>query len=270
MGNQLGIKTEKGILNVTETIPGFLDVKTVIENDTIRELNYLQKKATKSEEQFQFLIESELDLGPCIMEPSKIVCVGLNYRKHAEESKAEIPKYPILFNKYNNTLSGHKDSIKLPYGSEQVDYEAELAIVIGKEAKDVSKQDALDHVFGYCIANDLTARDLQFRSGQWLLGKSLDGFCPLGPFLVTKDEVKNPNALDISCTVNGELRQNSNTKDMIFHCDEIISYVSHYMTLKPGDVILTGTPEGVVLGFKESEQSWLKDGDEMKIGRAHV
>ena len=260
-GLQLGIKTEKGVLPVPNDS---FTVKKVIENgsEALNELADLQDKAGP---QAQFLDEATLDLGPCVPDPGKIICVGLNYRKHAEESNMAIPETPILFNKYNNTLAGHGDDIPLPDDSEQVDYEAELAIVIGREAKKVSKDEALNYVFGYCNANDLSARDLQFRSNQWLLGKCLDGFCPLGPYLVTADEISDPNALQIRCTVNGEVRQNSNTSDMIFHCDEIISYVSHYMTLSPGDVILTGTPEGVVLGYPESERVWLKDGDEMTV-----
>ncbi|MBY7142834.1 fumarylacetoacetate hydrolase family protein [Virgibacillus sp. NKC19-3] len=261
---QLGISTKKGILNVTEKFPNFPDVKAVIKNSSIHELINLHDKALKDDE-LKFLNEGDLDIGPCVTDPGKIICVGLNYRKHAEESGAEIPKSPILFNKYNNTLAGHKESIKLPNDSTQVDYEAELAIVIGKETKEISKEHALEHVFGYSTANDLTARDLQFRTNQWLLGKNLDGFCPLGPYLVTADEIENPNSLDISCTINGEVRQKSNTKDMIFYCDEIVSYISHYMTLNPGDVILTGTPEGVVLGLEESEQVWLADGDEIEV-----
>lgn len=263
-GSQLGISTEKGILNVTENFPDFSNVKTVINNEAINDLTDLHDEALK-DEAYKFLNEDDLNIGPCVTDPGKIICVGLNYRKHAEESKAEVPKFPILFNKYNNTLAGHKESIKLPNDSGQVDYEAELAIIIGKETKEISKEQALNHVFGYSTANDLTARDLQFRTNQWLLGKNLDGFCPLGPYLVTADEVPNPNSLDISCKVNGEVRQKSNTKDMIFYCDEIISYISHYMTLNPGDVILTGTPEGVVLGVEESEQVWLADGDEIEV-----
>lgn len=142
-----------------------------------------------------------------------------------------------------------------------MDYEAELAMIIGVEARNVSVDDALEYVLGYCNANDLSARDLQFRSTQWLLGKSCDGFCPLGPYLVTSDEVSDPDHLSITCKVNGEIRQSSNTADMIFSTSEIISYVSIYMTLNPGDVILTGTPEGVVLGSPESEQRWLRRGD---------
>ena len=263
-GNNLGIKTEKGILNVTAAMPDIIDSQTIIENG-LSELIELKEKVLKGEEACEFLEEDKLNLGPCVTAPSKIVCVGLNYRKHAAESNSEVPTSPILFNKYNNSLAGHKDVITLPRDSEQVDYEAELAIVIGQEAKEVSQEKALDHVFGYCAANDLSARDLQFRSNQWLLGKSLDGFCPIGPYLVTSDEIDNPNQLEISCTVNGEIRQKSNTQDMIFHCDEIISYISHYMTLVPGDIILTGTPEGVILGVQEPEKNWLKHGDEMVV-----
>ncbi|MBE1441415.1 fumarylacetoacetate hydrolase family protein [Paenibacillus sp. OAS669] len=212
------------------------------------------------------LNESDLKLGPCVTHPNKIICVGLNYRKHAEETNAPIPQYPILFNKFNNTLTGHGADVPLPVKvTDQVDYEAELVIVIGKEAKYVSKENALDHVFGYCNVNDLSARDLQMRTQQWLLGKSCDGFSPLGPYLVTADEVGNPNDLSIRCIVNGEVRQNSNTSDMIFYCDEIVSYISQHMTLVPGDIILTGTPEGVVLGLPEDKRVYLKDGDVVTI-----
>lgn len=269
-GLNLGIKTEKGILAIPDDAS--LNVKKIIGNGSVAlgELTAWVDQALENKQQAQFLDEATLDLGPCVPDPGKIVCVGLNYRKHAEESNMAIPETPILFNKYNNTLAGHGDDIPLPHDSEQVDYEAELAIVIGREAKNVSKEQALEYVFGYCAANDLSARDLQFRSNQWLLGKCLDGFCPLGPYLVTADEIADPNTLEISCTVNGEVRQKSNTSDMIFHCDEIISYISHYMTLSPGDVILTGTPEGVVFGYPESERVWLQHGDEMVVEIAQL
>lgn len=193
--------------------------------------------------------EEELSFGPCVPVPQKIICVGLNYRRHAEETNSLIPEYPILFNKFNNSLTGHQASVAVPGVTTKLDYEAELAIVIGRRAKNVSTDEALDYVFGYAAVNDLSARDLQLRTQQWLLGKSCDGFCPIGPYLVTADEVGDPNRLAIQSIVNGEIRQDSNTSDMIFACDEIVSYISRHMTLEPGDVILTGTPEGVVLGL---------------------
>lgn len=210
--------------------------------------------------------ERELLLGPCVTNPGKIVCVGLNYRKHAIESNAPIPQFPILFNKFNNTLAAHGDDIPL-HGdvTSEVDYEVELAIVIGAKARSVGRDVALDYVYGYCCANDLSARDLQMRTTQWLTGKSLDGFCPLGPYLVTADEIPDPNALEMRLTVNGEARQHSNTADMIFDCKDIVSYVSRHMTLEPGDVILTGTPEGVVLGLPPERRVYLKDGDVVTI-----
>lgn len=211
------------------------------------------------------LEEAQLTLGPCVTAPGKIICVGLNYRRHAEETNAPIPQSPILFNKFSNALAAHGEDVPLPRTSEKVDYEAELAIVISRKAKYVSREEALDHVFGYCNANDLSARDLQMRTSQWLLGKTCDKFAPIGPYLVTADEVGNPNDLTIRTLVNGEERQNSNTSDMIFHCDEIISYLSQHMTLEPGDIILTGTPEGVVLGYPPEKQVYLKDGDVVTV-----
>lgn len=211
------------------------------------------------------LDESSLEWGPCVTRPNKIICVGLNYRKHAEETNAPIPVYPILFNKFNNTLTGHLKPIAVPEATQKLDYEAELVVVIGKKAKNVAKENALEHVFGYACVNDLSARDLQLRTHQWLLGKTCDDFSPLGPYLVTADEVGNPNALAIRAIVNGEVRQNSNTSDMIFYVDEIVSYISRHMTLVPGDIILTGTPEGVVLGLPPERQVYLRPGDEVTI-----
>ncbi|MEK0316097.1 fumarylacetoacetate hydrolase family protein [Cohnella sp. 56] len=209
-----------------------------------------------------FVNERTMSFAPSVPRPGKIVCVGLNYRRHAEETNAAIPGSPILFNKFSNALSAHGQEIAIPTDiTSQVDYEAELAIVIGREARRIGREEALGCVFGYSAANDLSARDLQMRSSQWLLGKSLDGFCPLGPDLVTADEVPDPNGLDIRCIVNGETRQRSNTSDMIFRCDEIISYISWHMTLSPGDVILTGTPEGVMLGWPEDRRLYLRPGD---------
>ncbi|WP_054027461.1 fumarylacetoacetate hydrolase family protein [Bacillus sp. FJAT-28004] len=275
---QLGVKTEKGILDVAnalldipmhngESVP--LTVHEVInggEAAVTALAQFTAQALEKSGDDCSYLLdEAKLTLGPCVTHPNKIICVGLNYRKHAEETNAAIPQYPILFNKFNNTLTGHGDDIPLPKVTTKVDYEAELVIVIGKTAKYVTKEDALSHVFGYCSVNDLSARDLQLRTQQWLLGKSCDKFSPLGPYLVSANEIGNPNDLDIKCTVNGQVRQHSNTSDMIFPCDEIVSYISQHMTLVPGDIILTGTPEGVVLGYPEDKQVYLMDGDIVTI-----
>ncbi|RKN84320.1 FAA hydrolase family protein [Paenibacillus ginsengarvi] len=212
-----------------------------------------------------WLDAASVTYGSCVTAPQKIICVGLNYRKHAEETNAKIPEFPILFNKFNNTLNGHGHDVELPISSSEVDYEAELAIVIGRRTKHVSEEQALDSVFGYCNADDLSARDLQLRTNQWMLGKVCDGFTPLGPELVTADEIPDPNNLKISCTVNGEVRQSSNTSDMIFNCKQIISYISRHFTLMPGDVILTGTPEGVVLGYPPEKRVYLQPGDVVTV-----
>ncbi|WP_159881048.1 fumarylacetoacetate hydrolase family protein [Paenibacillus puerhi] len=270
---KLGVKTDRGILDVAkaaavsglEGIP--TDVHEVIEGgaSAIAALQALVDRSSEGDVAC-WLDEAKLQLGPCVTRPNKIICVGLNYRKHAEETNAPIPQYPILFNKFNNTLAAQGDGIPLPTKvTSEVDYEAELVIVIGQTAKYVSREEALSHVFGYCCVNDLSARDLQMRTHQWLLGKSCDKFSPLGPYLVSADEVGNPNALSIKAIVNGEVRQSSNTSDMIFHCDEIVSYISHHMTLVPGDIILTGTPEGVVFGLPPEQRVYLKDGDIVTI-----
>ncbi|MFC4597679.1 fumarylacetoacetate hydrolase family protein [Cohnella hongkongensis] len=206
------------------------------------------------------------EFAPCVTNPGKLICIGLNYIKHAEESGLPVPVTPVVFSKFGNALAAHGDPIPL-HGqvSGEVDYEAELGIVIGRRAKNVSRAEALSHVFGYCCVNDLSARDLQMRTSQWLLGKTLDLFCPIGPYLVTSDEVGNPNDLTIRCEVNGEVRQHSHTSDMVFPCDEIVSYLSRYMTLEPGDVIMTGTPEGVMFGYPEDKRVWLADGDVVTV-----
>jgi 2-keto-4-pentenoate hydratase/2-oxohepta-3-ene-1,7-dioic acid hydratase in catechol pathway len=188
----------------------------------------------------------------------------LNYRRHAQETGAPIPDTPILFSKFNNALAGTCEPVPLPRVATQYDYEVELGVVIGRRAASVKVEDALDYVLGYCTANDLSARDLQMRTSQWLLGKTLDRFCPVGPYLVTRDEVPEPQALNLRTWVNGELRQNSNTGDMIFSVAEIVSYTSQYMTLDAGDLIITGTPEGVILGMPEP-RPWLKPGDEVTV-----
>src|ERR1051326_3105258 len=208
--------------------------------------------------------EAELSLLPCVPTPGKIIAVGLNYRRHANETGAAIPETPILFSKFNNTLAASCQQETLPKVAEQYDYEVELGVVIGRQAADVPVDRALHYVMGYCTTNDLSARDLQMRTSQWLLGKTLDGFCPVGPYLVTRDEIPDPQRLALRTWVNGEQRQNSNTADMIFSVADIVSYASRYMTLDPGDLIITGTPEGVILGTPEP-RVWLKAGDEVAV-----
>jgi len=202
-------------------------------------------------------------LGPCVPTPEKIICVGTNYRQHAAEANMVVPTTPLIFGKYNNALTGHGAAVPLPAEAVEYDYEAELVVVIGRAARSVPEARALDYVLGYCNGNDLSARDLQFRTSQWLLGKTLDGFLPVGPAVVTADEVSDPQRLAIRCWVNGELRQDSNTSDMVFPVAAIIAYLSRFMTLRPGDLIATGTPQGVMFG--KADPRWLRPGDEVTV-----
>ena len=210
-------------------------------------------------------VESSVRWGSPISRPSKIVCVGLNYAKHANESGMEAPEEPVLFFKSSSAIVGPYDPIIIPKGSEKTDWEVELAVVIGKEASHISESEALDHVAGYVLHNDVSERTFQLeRSGQWVKGKSCDTFAPIGPFIATKDEIKNPNNLDLWLKLNGELMQKSNTSDFIFNIQEVVSYISQFMTLLPGDIISTGTPSGVGLGL--SPPRYLKEGDEVELG----
>ena len=197
-----------------------------------------------------------------IATPQKIVCVGLNYRDHAEEQGVELPERPLLFAKWPNTLIGSGDPIRLPSISRDVDYEAELGVVIGREARRVSVDDALDFVAGYVVANDVSGRDLQFSDGQWVRGKSLDTFLPVGD-LIPSEEVPDPQALPIRTLLNGETMQDSNTSQQIFGVREVVSFVSQAITLVPGDLIITGTPAGV--GAFRDPPVWLQPGDEITI-----
>jgi 2-keto-4-pentenoate hydratase/2-oxohepta-3-ene-1,7-dioic acid hydratase in catechol pathway len=203
-------------------------------------------------------------LGPCVGAVSKIVAIGLNYRLHAQEAGAAIPTEPIFFMKATSSICGPNDDVIIPKNSQKTDYEVELGIVIGSLARHVAKADARKHVAGYCVVNDVSEREFQIeRGGQWTKGKSADTFCPTGPWLVTAEEVPDPGKLALWTEVNGERRQNSNTADLIFNVDEIVSYVSQFMTLLPGDVIPTGTPSGVGLGFKPPK--FLKPGDRVRL-----
>ena len=230
-------------------------------NGGLKELeSWVQKNATSVRR-----VSPSLRLGPPIRRPSKIVCIGLNYRDHAAETKAEPPKEPVLFFKATTSLVGPNDPLMMPKGSIKVDWEVELAVIIGKRALYVSKEKALDYVAGYALHNDYSERHFQLeRCGQWVKGKSADTFAPLGPFLATPDELPNVGNLPMWLKVNGTMRQNSSTSNMIFDVAMLVSYVSQFMTLLAGDVISTGTPAGVGLGM--NPPLYLKAGDVVELG----
>ncbi len=267
-GYRLGVKTSAGILDVPEAarrlgVPGPADMDDLLQHEDGIRLQALVEAALGSPAaRPAFLDESGIEYGPVVTRPEKILCVGMNFRKHAAEVGKPAPPFPILFGKFNNSLNHHRGTIKLPVAAaSKFDYEAELVVVMGKLARDVSEADALSYVAGYCTGNDFSARDAQsLPGGQWLLGKTPDQFAPIGPYLVTADQV-DPDDLRIECRVNGETRQNSSTNDFIFTPRQVISYASRYMTLKPGDIIFTGTPQGVIQGMPPERQAWLKPGD---------
>lgn len=198
-----------------------------------------------------------------VLRPGKVICLGLNYRDHAAEAGMAVPDYPILFHKVTGSLTGHNQPVIVPRTSSQIDYEGELAVIVGKRGKYIAERDALAYVAGYCVANDVSARDLQFRTSQWTTGKMLDTFGPLGPALVTKDEVPDPHALSIKTILNGQVMQDASTADMIFRVPYIISYISGIVTLEAGDVIMTGTPPGI--GNTRKPQVFMKPGDTVTV-----
>lgn len=267
---RLGVKSDKGILDVPHAAqllnlhaPATMD--ELLQQEDGLALNALVDAAKKSDKaQAAWLKEDAIEFGPLVSHPDKIVCVGLNYRHHAQEIGAPIPKAPVLFSKYSNTLGAHNGTIKLPAKvASKFDYEVELVIIMGRQAHDVSEADALDNVAGYATGNDFSARDLQLETGgQWMIGKTPDGFAPLGPYMVTADQI-DPDKLKVECRVNGETRQSSTTADFIFNTRQMVSYISRYITLCPGDIIFTGTPEGVILGKPKDKQVWLKAGDKI-------
>lgn len=214
------------------------------------------------------MVDGSPRIGPCVGGSGKVVCIGLNYSDHAAETGADIPKEPIVFMKATSAVQGPNDDVRIPRGSKKTDWEVELGVVIGKTAKYVAETDALSHVAGYCVANDVSEREFQAeRGGQWTKGKSCDTFGPIGPWLVTADEVPNPQALDMFLDVNGTRMQNGSTSTMIFSVAHIVHYLSQMFTMHPGDVIMTGTPPGVGLGMKP-EPVFLKPGDTMRLGIA--
>lgn len=268
----LGMRTERGIVDVRLAASHFAmpappSIDVMLREGRAGELETLRDRALSSTAAPLFLDEAHVRYGRLFTRPEKIICVGLNYRRHALEVGAQPPRVPPLFNKFANALGAHQGTITLPARdiASKFDYETELVVVIGKEARNVSEEAALEHVAGYCVGNDFSARDLQIElpGGQWFVGKSLDGFAPIGPYFVSADQVGDPDTLAISTRVNGELRQSSNTSDFIFGTAKIVAYISRYWTLQPGDLIFTGTPEGVILGYPENKRIWLKAGDEI-------
>lgn len=264
-GARAGIQTKEGIIDIEKTAAlHHTQVPSTLEEIISGGTRAIEKLRAMTDRQMRYVKKEEIVYAPCIANPEKILCVGLNYKSHIEEAFEDIPKEPVLFGKFNNALSAHKEKIELPKIAKNFDYEAELVIIIGREASNVSAQEAPDYMFGYTAGNDFSARDLQFKSAQWLIGKTCDGFAPIGPVVVTADEIDAQN-LAIRCEVNGEVRQSSNTSLMIFTCAEIVSYASKCMTLKPGDIIFTGTPKGVILGYPKEKQVWLKTGDHVVV-----
>ncbi len=265
---RLAARTARGILDVKAAsallaLPAPPTMDDLLQHEDGPRLNALVDAALRSPAARKaFLDEGSIAYGPVVTRPEKIVCIGLNYRRHAREIGLPMPKQPVLFGKYNNALHHHGGTIQLPTAiARKFDYEVELVVVMGRTARNVSEADALSYVAGYCTGNDFTARDLQFDTGgQWLAGKTPDQFAPLGPWLVTADQV-DPDHLAIELRVNGATRQSSNTSDLIFDTRQLVSYVSRILTLRPGDIIFTGTPEGVIQGKPEASRVWLKPGD---------
>jgi len=248
------------IKHIDELLPVEPNIFFSIGEAAIKRAKLAYKYISENVKDSSAVIErKQVVLGPPQPKPGKIICVGRNYVEHAHEMKGDVPEHPVLFAKFPNALIGPEDSIEKTPLTDKLDYEVELVVVIGKEARRVKKKDAYEYVAGYTIGNDTTARDLQKRTPQWLQGKSIDKTTPIGPWIVTKDEINNPDQLRVSTYVNGEKRQESNTEKFIFDIPYLIEFISELMTLEPGDIILTGTPEGVAAGM--AEPNFLQVGD---------
>jgi 2-keto-4-pentenoate hydratase/2-oxohepta-3-ene-1,7-dioic acid hydratase in catechol pathway len=256
-------KEKPGMIDSDGTLRDLSGVISDIDGSTIGEMGLMKLASTDTDALPE--VSGDVRLGPCVGSIGKFMCIGLNYADHSAESGLDIPKHPILFMKATSAVVGPNDTVMIPRGSTQTDWEVELGVVIGKEAKYVSKEDALDHVAGYCLINDVSERHFQTQlSGNWTKGKSCDTFGPTGPWLVTKDEAGDVDNLTMTCDVNGKRMQNGNTNTMIFTVAEIIEHLSTLMTLHPGDVISTGTPPGVGMGVKP-DPVYLRDGDVMEL-----
>jgi 2-keto-4-pentenoate hydratase/2-oxohepta-3-ene-1,7-dioic acid hydratase in catechol pathway len=268
----LGIKTDTGIIDVVKAnallgLSAPTTLEALLQSGQATALHDIVKEASTSAARSSIVEERTITYGRLLTRPGKIICVGLNYRAHAAEAGEKLPKQPILFNKYINALAAHQSTIKLPPKdvSYKFDYETELLIVIGKTARNVAEAEALDYIAGYAIGHDFSARDLQLETGgQWMVGKTLDGFAPIGPYFVSADLVGDPNNLKLETRVNGELRQSDNTKNFIFNTQTMVAYASKLFALEPGDIIFTGTPSGVILGMPHDKQVWLKAGDKVE------
>lgn len=276
---QLGIERRRDIINVKKMSSHFNPDKnytldSIMENSTeqLGELSeMLEKLGTSTLDINDFSDKKEqIHYLPVIQDPDKIICVGMNYLDFVKEVDGEVPLTPILYNKFNNALAAHKQEIPLPAVARQVDYSAELVVVIGKEMKDVHDGDVFDGIFGYTVGNNFADRRLQKQTSQWMLGKTLDYFAPVGPAIVTKDEIPDLNNLYVTLKVNNEVVQNGNTKDMIFSVQNLISYLSKHITLKPGDLIFTGTPKGVISGRPDEDQRWLSQNDLVEVTISNV
>jgi 2-keto-4-pentenoate hydratase/2-oxohepta-3-ene-1,7-dioic acid hydratase in catechol pathway len=268
--DHLGIRTAKGIVDVGAAAQamGIQNVPLHVD-DVVRGLGNVGalERIAANAPASAIRSESATEFGPLVANPAKIICVGLNYRAHIAETGDKTPPYPNLFNKFNTALNRHNGVVRVSsLPTKQFDYESELVMIVGKTAKDVPESQALNYVFGYTTGNDFTERDSQNRVSQWMTGKTPDDFGVIGPWLVTADQIPDPQTLQVQTFVNDEKtpRQDMNTSQMIFSCARILSYTSQYITLQPGDVIYTGTPSGVILGYPKDKQVWLKPGDRVR------
>jgi 2-keto-4-pentenoate hydratase/2-oxohepta-3-ene-1,7-dioic acid hydratase in catechol pathway len=270
----LGVKTGESVIDVRKAaqllnLPAALTLDQLLQEGSAGQLQKLVDAVQASPQGKAAIVpEAGITYGRLFINPGKIICIGLNYKRHAAEVKMAEPRQPILFNKYNNSLAAANCTIKLPSKelSYKFDYETELLIVMGKKASNVSEADAANYIAGYCTSNDFSARDLQLETPgvQWMIGKTLDNFGPIGPYLVTSDLVGDPHKLKLQTFVNGEVRQDWSTDDLIFNCYQVVSFISKHWPLQPGDIIFTGTPHGVIQGLPPEKRVWLKAGDQIE------
>ncbi|WP_169709853.1 fumarylacetoacetate hydrolase family protein [Polynucleobacter campilacus] len=264
----MGVFSAKGVIDIRAVakklnIAAPYTLDQLLQEGNVTAFNKVVAGAEKSG--VPYLAESKIRYGRLFKSPGKIICVGINYRQYAEEVGVPKSAVPALFNKYDNSLAAHQCVLEIPPPevSYKLDYETELLVVIGKRGRNIPESEALNYVAGYCTANDFTSRDLQLDlpGGQWMMGKTLDQYAPIGPNFVTADIVGDPNNLQIQTLVNGEIRQNSNTSDFIHNVQKLLAYISTYWALEPGDIIFTGTPQGVIANMPKDQQVWLKKGD---------